>query len=171
MSIPCTNELVRQYERMVYFWAHRLRKGGCICSFDDLVSAGFLGIVRAAETFDTHVASFTTHVYNSIAGWMRNEIRATGRLWREHDRGSVVESAVAGNTPWLETEKAEFWKTIEKAVLPVDAAILRMYYLDHLTQAEIAAKVGVTQSMISLRHRRALRVLRDHPKMEVYTNG
>lgn len=59
-----------------------------------------------------------------------------------------------------DVDNADEWEYLMLRVRPTDQKILRMYYRDGLTQQEIADKMGVSKSNISMRHNAILERLR-----------
>lgn len=83
-SIDARNALVQANTGLVYFLAKRLH--GTLADeadLDELVSAGMLGLMRAAELFDTsRELAFTTFAATRIRGAMLDELRRLDRLPR-----------------------------------------------------------------------------------------
>ncbi|MDH7599394.1 MAG: FliA/WhiG family RNA polymerase sigma factor [Sedimentisphaerales bacterium] len=81
-AAPCQEDLVRQYLPLVNSIAHRasayLRPP---LSFEDLVSAGVLGLIKAARDYDASKgAGFKTYAYIRIKGAILDELRRAAML-------------------------------------------------------------------------------------------
>lgn len=69
------NRLTMQNAGLVHGVAHRF-KHTCSVPFDDLVQIGFLGLIRAVETFDpSHGYAFSTFAVPHIRGGMQHYVR------------------------------------------------------------------------------------------------
>jgi RNA polymerase sigma factor (sigma-70 family) len=54
------DEVIRDYEKLVYFVAHKFKRYGL--PFDDMVQIGFIALLRARDTFDqTKGVAFVSH--------------------------------------------------------------------------------------------------------------
>ena len=83
-SIEERNQLVQANTGLVYFLAKRLHSTlADDAEFDELVSAGMLGLIRAAELFETNRGlAFATFATTRIRGAMLDELRRLDRLPR-----------------------------------------------------------------------------------------
>ena len=83
-SIEQRNMLVQANTGLVYFLAKRLYSTlADDADLDELVSAGMLGLIRAAELFEHHRGlAFTTFASTRIRGAMLDELRRLDRLPR-----------------------------------------------------------------------------------------
>jgi RNA polymerase sigma factor for flagellar operon FliA len=75
----------REHLRIVHAIARKL--AGRSLDHDELVSAGMLGLVQAAQSYDgSRVTTFSSWAYRRIFGAMVDELRSAG----EHTRGEVA---------------------------------------------------------------------------------
>ena len=152
-----------------------LWKDNPVCDADDLMQAGFLGLVAAARTFDPDAGSWS--------GWASYHIRTaildTLGMRRKHAR-TVSLDAPLGDDPDGDTLSdlipdesiipdderlliREIVETVRAAVdaLPEDIApVIRAVELQGLTRAETARRMGVPQSTVRKLHGHGLRDLR-----------
>src|SRR5690625_1730354 len=73
--------IVEEYEELVHHCSHKLRVYGEKAGFayDDIVSEGFIGLLRAFELFDeSRGLKFMTIAYSYVYGFIRNAIRDRG---------------------------------------------------------------------------------------------
>lgn len=151
-------ELAASCERMVVWVAKkRVHKTE---SLDDLVDAGYMGLIRAAQTYDATKGAFTTHASRNI---LAKVMRAKDRAIR--DRGRKVDGFDLRNIP--AKPEAEEWLNPDD----VDAAFRslpsnlqdvvrnRVWGKDGLTQ--IAKRLGCVKQTVLTREAKAFGILRD----------
>lgn len=95
-----TSEVLKTYGGIVDhllspYFNHKFNRFTGVIDIDDIRSSGYVGLLRAAETFDpSRGTKFSHHAYNTIRGFMRNELR-NGR-----PEGSDKETlGIAGRRP------------------------------------------------------------------------
>lgn len=83
-NIAARNQLVEQHMGLVYHAARRLhRQLSTEASLDDLISAGSIGLINAADSFDpTRGLAFSTHALPRVRGAMLDDLRSQDRVPR-----------------------------------------------------------------------------------------
>ncbi|MBX3174290.1 MAG: FliA/WhiG family RNA polymerase sigma factor [Gemmatimonadaceae bacterium] len=83
-AIDARNELVQAHVGLVHFLARRLHSSlADEAELDELVSAGLVGLMRAAESFDrSRGLAFTTYATPRVRGAMLDELRRLDRVPR-----------------------------------------------------------------------------------------
>lgn len=183
-------ELWEQVKGLVWKQAHRWaawRLGGA--EVEDLVQAGFIAVLRAADTFDSSVgAKFTTH----LDAYLKAEFAfATGQK-TSRTRNDLLQTAYSFDTP-LTDDKRDICTLADLIADPIAAAQLesvekrdwlkRLHialekvlctltveerrtvcarYCQGKTLATIATEEGVHKSTVCMWEQRAIRCLR-HP--------
>ena len=148
---------------------------------DDIEAAAFEGLVRAARSFEPdNGALFTSYSYFRMRGTILDELRHLANKSRRQGVDVTVEPLADRNgdsigewpaewnaDPAVIVEEATGARQQADGLLSVltdhDRQLVRWYYYDQLTLAEIGARVGVTESRIcqrlaSLRSRLARRI-------------
>jgi RNA polymerase sigma factor for flagellar operon FliA len=174
-SIDERNALVQANTGLVYFLAKRLH--GTLADdaeLDELVSAGMLGLIRAAELFEHERGlAFATFATTRIRGAMLDELRRLDRLprsLRAKDRQlQTVRNTLRERLPAPEFDlDVEIDREIERerlheameALSPDERLVLSLSFFEDKTLQEIAPHIGVTESGASRIRARALRQLR-----------
>jgi RNA polymerase sigma-B factor len=143
---------------------------------DDLVQVGVIGLLKAVERFDPERARpFTAYAVPTILGELRHHLR--DRTWpvRVPRRVAAAPARAARRTvPLAEVvgapdEHDDFGASEDRLI--VEAAlerlderrrtIVRRYFLDGLSQVEIARELGISQIHVSRLLRGALGTMRD----------
>jgi len=141
--------------------------------FDEAISAGSLGLVKAANTFDESKGfKFATYAARCIYNEILMELRRNRKqpqcfsLTQESENGEfditeVFESLA--HHDHYRFEDYEERRDLRDAVARLgerDRQIIEMRYYQEKTQTEIAAAIGVSQSYICRLERRILKQLR-----------
>lgn len=127
-------------------------------SFDDLVQAGNIGLIRAAETFDeTAGAKFSTYCQGRIRGAMLDYLRdinpqsrgskARGEPAPQIDR--LGERDIGAEPP---ADPVEFRDEVEKLSRGLDRvgrAIMEYCFVLGMTQADAGKAIGYSEARIS----------------------
>ena len=149
---------------------------------EDLISAGVLGLVRAARRYDPdHPAEFKTFAYACIRGAVLEELRRRrkAKAARTPDGWSSVVSlqelteegtsglsrrAESAPTPDQQAEQNESLALLTEAIdeLPRRERVTLVLYAErHLTLKQIARVLGVTEGRASQLHSAAVAKLAD----------
>src|SRR5256885_1387406 len=83
-GLDARNQLVEKHIGLVHHVARRLHQQlSTEVSLDDLISAGSVGLLRAAENFDpSRGLAFSTHALPRVKGAMLDDLRAQDRVPR-----------------------------------------------------------------------------------------
>lgn len=171
---PDWGKLVTQNLRLVRYVLHRL-VGHLPASVDreDLVEAGFIGLIDAARRFDPERGvKFDTYAVPRVRGAMLDELRAHNRIQVSlqgepagagGDERGGRESASYEPDPRERVEFEEQKHLLAAAIgnLPAhEQAVIRLYYFERRLLREIGAKLGLCNSRVWQLHRSALKRLR-----------
>lgn len=146
-------------------------------SFDELMSAGYVGLLDAASRYDaTKNVPFSLYARYRIRGEMIEEVRkfdTSGRVRglqqlsldaRANEDGDPVQNAAPG--PWPE-ETASIEQTarvllqLRAKLRPRHQLVIKLLYDEGLSAVRVAELLGVGQGRISQIHSTALAKLRD----------
>lgn len=180
MTMSDINELWTQVRRLVLHMAHkRLRatSGAGGVTLDDLTQAGFLGFLRAVETFDpgagakfsTWLVYYVRSAFDEAQGRRKSPLDLAVSLDApiEDDEPFTLSDLIADPRAEETVEHVGAWDPLHKAVDGLPEAqrtvILRRYWLEQTT-AEIAAATGLTEKDIRKLEAKAMRTLR-HPSI------
>lgn len=152
---------------------------------DDLISAGYLGIVKGSKNFSPkNGASPQTYITYRIKGEIRDEIRnmifhkrrkeapyvlsldaILEERSQEKDKEDILYRKEAF-PPGLKAESPLFEECLFKETVsnfaflrPRESLIMRLYYLNDLTMTEIAKRLCITESRVSQVHSKAVKSL------------
>ena len=169
---------------LVYKVAHRYMRSALLpvgWEFDDLSSIGTVGLMKACDRFEpSRGLQFSTYAVPMIEGEIRRALRDTGPagyrrrpesppatvsldapFGDEEDRGweDVLPDHNAAD-PQQEGDMADLRTALD--MLPdANAAVVRMYFFDGLTETEIAGRVGLSQAQVSRRLHAGMGFLRE----------
>jgi len=139
----------------------QLARGFSSLDHDDLVSEGTLGLIDAADRFDSSLKiEFSTYAWPFIQGAM---IDAINRELKRRAPGSIDPESVPSPHRSELTAVDVVWDAVE--ALPADQAdaVVAMYGLDGRRpqgRADAAAELGTSEKRIRTACRRAIRSLR-----------
>src|SRR5918997_929044 len=167
-------EVVHRFLPMAKRLAGRYRHTGE--SQDDLEQVACLGLIKAIDRYDPGLGPFVRYAVPNIMGELKRHFRDKG--WSMHVPRSVQErflqvndamdelSGRLGRSPspkdvaahtGLELEEVlEALDPAFRALPPREQTILKLRFIDDLTQSEIAEHVGVSQMHVSRLLRRSL---------------
>ncbi len=144
------DELYGRYKHIINAAARSYYLGGG--DKDDLLQEGFLGLLKAAETFDGTIGHFKTYAYICI----RSKIISAVKSAKSYKNKPLVDY-VSIYGPSTELNKllcddpedalidgensAEFVQNINKKLSKLEIVVLKLY-LEGLSYAEIGARVG-----------------------------
>ena len=91
-NVSARNQLIEQHMGLVYHAARRLHHQlSTEASLDDLISAGSIGLINAAENFDaSRGLAFSTFALPRVRGAMLDDLRAQDRVPRSARRKARV---------------------------------------------------------------------------------
>jgi RNA polymerase sigma factor for flagellar operon FliA len=178
-----TDPLVLEYAPLVRHVVGKVAPRGIVgVDREDLISAGVLGLVRAARRYDPdHPAEFKTYAYACIRGAVLEELRRrrkaeasrTADGWQsvvslqeltEEGASGLARSAESGPTPDQQAEQNESLTLLAEAIddLPRRERVALVLYAErHLTLKQIARVLGVTEGRASQLHSAAVAKLSD----------
>lgn len=145
-----------QFLPLAYGFASR--NAGNRLNYEETLSICTYALAKAAAEYREEVGSFQAYATKC----MQNEL---GMAWRKENRKSKLRTRVAeslattsfrNGSPIMSDftstqERAHFIRDIRKAIknlTPKQAKVLEMYYLDEMTQEQIAGKLGVSREAI-----------------------
>lgn len=129
---------------------------------DDLRQAARFGLVKAARRYDPSRGAFLSYAVPVANGEIRHCFRDLSRCVRPHgvDDGPLIEQL---GEPDPGFDRAEVRVMVEQAMGDLgetDRMILRLRFVDGLSQSEIGERVGATQAQISRALARIIRRMR-----------
>jgi RNA polymerase sigma factor (sigma-70 family) len=135
---------------------------------DELLSAVYPGLIRAAQVWDPTRGSFSMvaliWMRSALQKWLALERRFTtfGMMADEEGRTPDVEDSAPG--PDRLAEAAEGVARVEASVPPRVFRLLQMRYVLRMKLREIGARLGVTPEAVRMRLLRAHRLARRGPR-------
>lgn len=154
MNITKRNELISQHISLVHRLA-KLHKSKILylsqVTLDDLIAAGNLGLVEAAENYNEEMGcSFAAFAQKRIFGEMCNEI---GRHSHGPKGGSFVvyasiETTEFSHPSYEEDFEETIFETVSKVLTKREAAVVWWYFVDEMTYKQIGEKIGVRESRV-----------------------
>jgi RNA polymerase sigma factor for flagellar operon FliA len=180
MNGPITTALITQHLPLIRSIAGRVSR---LCrvaiEFDELISAGVLGLAEAARRFD-HLSGnrFVTFAYYRIRGAMIDAVAAAAPIhrgmYRSRNRPSLVNETLAcpgGQLPSGERQEIEdaldllrAQRRLESALASLDdrqRRLLARVYIHGDNLDAIGEELGVSRSWACRLHARALAELRE----------
>ena len=163
-----------QFEPILRAMAYQYGAGLSVDAVDDLMQAGRIGLVRALKTYSPEAgATWQTYatrcVRNAILDTARQEHRARRKvcLFCELSTDDAPDfDTLTGPTetsaiePLLEQITDEGLCAAIQQLLPRDQQILDLYYASEMSDAQIAAALGMTSAAVKMRRHRAQQHLR-----------
>jgi RNA polymerase sigma-B factor len=139
---------------------------------EDLVQVGSIGLIKAVDRYDaTRGVSFAAYATPFIAGEIRHHlrdrcspVRVPRRLQAEGVRVVAVELDAAHDSqadPLAQTRDRLAIGAALRALRPRERRIVQLRFVEDLSQAQIAARTGLSQVHVSRMLRGALLQLRD----------
>jgi len=132
---------------------------------DDLRQAAQMGLVKAARRYDPAQGEFLSYAVTMANGEMRHCFRELARGVRtqrldDNPHGQLAEQLGAPDPGF---ERADARMMVEEAIDRLDEAdrmIVRLRFVDGLSQAEIGERIGASQAQVSRALARILRRMR-----------
>jgi RNA polymerase sigma-B factor len=139
---------------------------------EDLVQVGSIGLIKAADRYDVaRGVAFGAYAAPFIAGEIRHHlrdrcspVRVPRRLQAEGVHVVAVELEAAGDShadPMAQTRDRLAVGAALRALRPRERRIVHLRFVEDLSQAQIAARTGLSQVHVSRMLRGALLRLRD----------
>jgi len=120
--------------------------------FDDLISWGYIGLVKAARRFDPALGSFSTYAWHTIRGEIQSEYSKF--MHGVTPRGARPSFVSLETLPDLTAPEKKSFQLSESAehhlasLRATEREVLTMYYIQGLTGPEIAARRGCSKTRI-----------------------
>jgi RNA polymerase sigma-70 factor (sigma-E family) len=123
---------------------------------EDLVQSALVKTLAAWPRIDDHAHGVAyTKVVMARAAW-----RAGRRRWRSEAPTEVLPESPASASPFLEVDDADFVRRALAALPQDQRVVLVLRYLDDLSEAETASRLGCPSGTVKSRTFRALEALR-----------
>lgn len=164
--------LVRQIARSI------CKKSAGKAEYDDLVSDGAIGLMRAVERFDPSLGnSFQTFAAWRIRGAMQDGLRERDHLSRaDRHRASLGETVGVRETLYecdvadrsecveMQEEDLRFRAMVFRGLSELQQAVVDMRYFAGMRMRDIGQTLGISESRISQVHSEALAHIRNRLK-------
>lgn len=148
--------IVEQYSRLVWKLANRYARRSR-SNVGDLASAGFVGLLEAAQLYDSAQATFQTYAWYWIKKRILEEVNKDMKQGIQGIRG-------APNRVYCEVASEDGSSSIDeylaKLADPLQAIVIALRYIDNLTVRETASVLGVSCSRVVRTERSAIVHLR-----------
>ncbi len=128
---------------------------------DDLRQAAHMGLVKAARRYDPAQGEFLSYAVPMAKGEMRRCFRDLARCVRPQSADDELLEQMGEPDPGF--DRAEARVLVGEAVgdlCEADLTILRLRFVDGLSQAEIGEQIGATQAQVSRALARIIRRMR-----------
>jgi RNA polymerase sigma-B factor len=157
--------LIERHLPLVRSIARRYAGGGE--PLEDLAQVGAIGLIKAADRFDeARGVAFAAYAAPFVAGEIRHHlrdrcapVRVPRRLQAEGVRVTAVELEQADGPqpdPMGEAHDRVALGAALRALAPTERRVVQLRYLEDLTQAQIARRIGRSQVHVSRTLRAAL---------------
>jgi RNA polymerase sigma-B factor len=157
--------LIERHLPLVRSIARRYAGGGE--PLEDLAQVGAIGLIKAADRFDeARGVAFAAYAAPLVAGEIRHHlrdrcapVRVPRRLQAEGVRVTAVELEQADGPqpdPMGEAHDRVALGAALRALAPTERRVVQLRYLEDLTQAQIARRIGRSQVHVSRTLRAAL---------------
>ncbi|MDQ4113658.1 MAG: sigma-70 family RNA polymerase sigma factor [Actinomycetota bacterium] len=128
---------------------------------DDLRQAARMGLVKAARRYDPAEGEFLSYAVPMATGEIRHCFRDMARCVRPQGDGDELLEQMGEPDPGFDLAEARV--LVGEAVgdlRETDLTILRLRFVDGLSQAEIGEQIGATQAQVSRALARIIRKMR-----------
>jgi len=133
--------------------------------FNDLVSAGTDGLLRAKEKFDANRPGASFGGLCRIC--VRQEIRRFLARERKHDHAELLYDPPSTAGPvGRNAELSDLWTSLTECLSTEERQVVTMHYKSDMTYSQIADKIGVPRSTVNGRAMTARRRMRKHHARE-----
>lgn len=132
--IPLANKLAWQ----------KNRKTPKNITFDDLKSVAYLGLVQAANNFDSSKGSFANYASIKINGCIIDHLRffyKNDKIIKIQKENSFIDAKIIDTLDFFDFIEYKFNKFIGR--------IIKMYYIEEKTMKQIGKEQGITESRVS----------------------
>lgn len=167
------NDLIINNQKLAYEIVHRYReKVKAFIEYEDLKSIALLGLVKAANTFDSSKGNtFSTYAFRVIENQILMQIRKDTKLNKicslenlvqdgEKIRyEDLIEDDYNLEESFIENESLQLLRKFRKELPPNLEAIIQLTLLG-MTQEEIAKVARISQPQVSRLYHQALRIFR-----------
>lgn len=160
--------LIETHQRLVYKIARRFRVNAF--DFDDLVQAGFMGLLKAAHRYDvTRGNQFSTFATYYIIGAIKDELKRNSLIKSskyyqqinhseenntsipidESDRLVAEQSNTVILQENFEQVRGEYFSIEQWPLTDLEKELVKLRLQRHYTQNKIAESLGMSQSKVS----------------------
>jgi len=168
---PNENNLVVNHQNLVDKVADWLQNKERYANRDDLVCAGYEGLVKAAMTYDESKGKFASYAWRCIVNAMYDDIK----LFRNDTEilldWEVNDDSEDGNwyLNWHEDPEESLEETVARFIRAANLTSREEYVISHLfclddcqqlSSKQLAAEFGLSQQMVNLIKRQALTKMR-----------
>lgn len=118
--------------------------------FDDILQEARYALIQAADSFDpARGAGFITHATNCITNFLRDHLRSVGRKVEIQAADfNELDEQLADAAPDCGMEGVEnrlFIQQAMDALPPQQRQAIDLHFLQSMTQAEVAARMNITE--------------------------
>lgn len=148
---------------------------------DDLVSHGYMGLLRAIDRFDPNCGvKFHTYISRRVRGSMLDALRSDDWLPRQErkrqkegeidpprinalaDESDELLNDERPDTPDGSLQAMDFWRDALHCLDHTERAVIRMHYQDGMEMRRIGRELGLDESEADRIHQRSLQRMREH---------
>lgn len=156
-------KLAENNMNLARYVANQYRNTGI--EYEELVSIAFLGLVKAAATFEVEKASFATYAVptmrNEILMCLRKKEVSTVSLDTLVADGIVIADTLGCNSKELDAlENSMFLSQSMKILTPKEQTVLQAIYYQNKVQSDVAKHLGYSQAHVSRIHHAAISKLK-----------
>lgn len=150
------NELVEKNIKLAYFVAARFQN--CGIEYEDLVSICFLGLIKAADTYNPERSKFSSYACRIMENEVLQEIRRVkrrkcrtvsldGEIGEEHD--SFYEIVPDPHDCYAKFTASCLYKSWMGLLTDMEKSAVYLTLIEGKTQSEAARRMGISQSYVS----------------------
>ena len=168
MTGPARHELIERHLPLVRTLARRY--AGHEESLEDLVQVGAIGLIKAVDRYDAgRGVALGAYATPAIAGEIRHHLRDRSGPVRVPRRLAAAGLRVTAVPLECVADPGQAGDPVERLALgaalrrlhPRERQVVHLRFVEDLSQAQIAARIGLSQVHVSRTLRRALHRLRD----------
>jgi RNA polymerase sigma factor (sigma-70 family) len=157
------NDLTNNHQRLVSIQAKKQKRKTPYIPFDELVSAGNLGLMRAAASYDESKGAFAPYACKCIMGSIKDSLyeqQHWGKWKSAHVTMISLEECSDLELPYYDNQQG--FEEIIEVLNPLEQTIMRLYFVDSFNCKQIGLRLGRTESWVAKSKKQIVRKLRSY---------
>lgn len=153
-------DLVKDNMKLVYYVARQIK---CAIDYDDLISIGNIGLIKAAKTFDKNKNTFATYAIHCIRNEIYMELRKERKTYGILSLNEIIKDCDNESAEYIETIYSDD-NTEQDAIKNILLQqvynhinkkseliknVFRLYFEENKKQEQVAQDLGISRSYVS----------------------